>query len=106
MYKAHNFFYPAGAVELEVAMVVMLAVLSWFRLFLASKGNKNEHNSSLLWSLIVAAPSAVAFAFFLTLQTYVLHVDVLVNGLALGFVSLEALLTLGTMFRFHNALRG
>lgn len=46
------------------------------------------------------------YAYSLSLQTYVLRLDVIVSIVGLVFVGFEGLLSVGTAFSFYRAFRG
>ena len=53
------------------------------------------------WSLVLGVPVLVAHSYFITLQTYVLRVDVVLNSIAFIIVGLQMLvaaLTLSNIF--------
>jgi hypothetical protein len=48
----------------------------------------------------------VGFAFLLTIQTYVLRLDVVLNVVALSFTSVETVLSIFTMASFYRGFTG
>jgi hypothetical protein len=56
---------------------------------LTSKGNKTSTMTPLVLSWVLAAPIIVLHAYYMSLQTYVLRVDLVINALALGITSLS-----------------
>jgi len=58
----------------------------------ASRGNRLESLGPLLFSLCLSAPVVIFHVYYLQLQTYVLRLDAVVQGIALAFVGAEALL--------------
>lgn len=58
----------------------------------ASRGNRLESVGPLLFSLCLSAPVVIFHVYYLQLQTYVLRLDVVVQGIALAFVGAEALM--------------
>lgn len=83
-----------------------------------------QHNSTISWrsgspllqnhaailrigrSLGLAVPVILVYAFILSLQTYVLRLDIIVAIIGLVFVGLEGLLSIGTAISFYHAFRG
>ena len=63
---------------LEVAIVFLLAIIEYARIFLGTKGNKTEQSGPLLMSLVL-------------------------NGISMAFVGLELLLSLLTIITFVKA---
>jgi len=67
----YRFYYPPSAIEWEVSMVFLLSLIDASRRALTSRGNKTEQLKPLAWSIGLAVPVVVGYAFFLDLQTYV-----------------------------------
>ena len=68
---------------------------------LASKANKTASVSAMASSLVLGIPILVAHSYYITLQTYVLRVDVVINAIAFILVGLEMIvcgLTLSQIF--------
>ncbi|CAM9221019.1 unnamed protein product [Scytosiphon promiscuus] len=109
-YKAWRYYYPDGALELEIRrelhLMFLYGAVETMRLFLASKGNKAEQINPLMMSLGLAVPVTFLYAFNMALQTYVLRLDVIVAVIGLVFVGLEGLLSVGTATSFYRAFRG
>merc|ERR1712188_132380 len=51
VYKGSSYYYPKYMWPVEVATVLVFAVVQWARLFLASKSNKTEMLRPMIWSL-------------------------------------------------------
>ena len=88
---------------LEVAIVYLLAIIEWARLFLGTKGNKTEQAGPLVMSFVLALPALVANVYFLRLQIYVTRADLVLNGISIAFLGLEMLLSLLTIITFAKA---
>jgi len=77
---------------------------------LTSKGNKTSTMTPLLLSWVLAAPIIVLHSYYMSLQTYVLRVDLVINALALGtilqiyrlFISLVSHLSRICVYRDHH----
>ncbi|CAM9149169.1 unnamed protein product [Discosporangium mesarthrocarpum] len=106
VYKDWRYYYPSGALELEISTIVVFAVVEAVRIFLASKGNKTEQINPLLMSLGLAVPVVLVYIYNLALQTYVLRLDVIVAVVGLIFVSFESFLSVAAALSFYNAFRG
>lgn len=90
---------------LEIAMVIVLGIVEYTRLFLGSRGNKTETVGPLVWSLVLSAPALVAYVYYLRLQIFVTRLDLVLNGIGVGFVALEVLLGMFTIVTFVKAQR-
>ena len=66
---------------LEVAIVFLLAIIEYARIFLGTKGNKTEQPGPLLMSLGLGVPSMIAYVYFLRLQIYVTRADLVRRAL-------------------------
>ncbi|KAJ0399656.1 hypothetical protein P43SY_005262 [Pythium insidiosum] len=96
---------PTGALTWEVVLLFLYYVVSSTRLFqaakafgsAASKGNRTKQIPALVLSIILAVPLVICNVFFVQLQTYVLRLDGIVNGIALAFLCWEVLLSVLTL---------
>ena len=86
-------------------MVIVLGIVEYTRLFLGSRGNKTETVGPLVWSLVLSAPALVAYVYYLRLQIFVTRLDLVLNGIGVGFVALEVLLGMFTIVTFVKAQR-
>ena len=106
VYKDVQYFYPKSGAAIEVSCVFLYALCETMRLFLASKGNKTEQINPLIASIVLAVPVIVAHVYFISLQTYVLRVDIIINAIGLVFVGIECLLGALAAMSFYSAFRG
>jgi hypothetical protein len=68
----------------------------------ASKGNKLESISNVLFSILLAAPVLVFHIYFIGFQTYVLRLDIIIQALALAATSLECVLSVLAVLAFSK----
>ena len=87
-------------------MLALLAFLENSRLFLGSRGNKTEQIPPLVWHIALAMPMVCGFSFFLSIQTYVLRLDVVLNSVSLFFCCSEFLLGILTVMTFYRGFTG
>ncbi len=87
-------------------MLALMAFIDGTRLILGSRGNKTEQIPPLAWSIALSIPMALGFSFFLTIQTYVLRLDVVTNTIALVFLGLSFFFSLFTMISFYRGFTG
>uniref|UniRef100_A0A6U4EE63 Transmembrane protein n=1 Tax=Phaeomonas parva TaxID=124430 RepID=A0A6U4EE63_9STRA len=106
LYKRYNLYYAGNGFGWDLAMLFLMTVLDALRLFLGSKGNKTEHAGALMWFIFLTVPICVGYAYLLTLQTYVLRIDVVLCSLGLIFVGFECLISIFTCVQFLRAYRG
>jgi hypothetical protein len=57
----------------------------------------------MLWCVVLTVPLLALHIFYLLAQTYVLHIEQVLNGLAVGFQGLQALLGLFNVYAFQSA---
>jgi transmembrane protein 216 len=100
IWKGTTLPYPGalgGLLALEICVVLVLALLEYCRLFLATRGNKTERSGPLVFACLLSLPCAYGFFYFLFQQIYVTRADVVLGAIGLGFVGLELLLSLGVI---------
>ncbi len=102
IYKGNQFIYPDGVLGWEVSFSFFYLIVEKVRLFQGSKGNKTEQIPPLAWSSLLSLTVVLLHAFYITEQTYVLRVDVIVNAIGLVFVALETLLAFLAGFTFYR----
>ena len=104
VYKGSSYYYPKYMWPVEVATVLVFAVVQWARLFLASKSNKTEMLRPMIWSRLLTPCSVTAYWYFIYAQLYVLRVDVIMNAIGIVFVALELPFQLVAAFHFSTAI--
>jgi transmembrane protein 216 len=103
LYKGYQLPYPGDHYEMELAFLFLWALCEPIRIFLGSKGNKTESSGPMLWCVLLTVPLLALHVFYLLAQTYVLHIEQVLNGLAIGFQGLQALLGIFSMYSFQSA---
>jgi|EP00161_Ancyromonas_sigmoides_P006782 transmembrane protein 216 len=107
VYKRVEFPYPGSLWGREFSYIFLFALIEWPRLFLASRGNKTEQGGVLAASLLLTLPSGAFALYFIRWQTYVLRIDVVLNGFLFTFMGLEFILAIFAILTFKkNASRG
>eukprot|EP01040_Poterioochromonas_malhamensis_P000066 gene66-70_t len=92
-YKAIKFYYPGRFLGWELTTVFLYLLINQSRLFMASKGNKTGGISPFGISLLLSMPMIVLHVYYITLQTYVLRVDLVINAIGLIFLGFEILIS-------------
>ncbi|OQR98713.1 hypothetical protein ACHHYP_08270 [Achlya hypogyna] len=106
VYKAMYLPYPpTGAFTWEVLFLGLYYLIDQVRIFQASKGNKTEQVFPLLTACLLTLPCVVSLSYYISLQTYVLRVDVVLNAIGLVFVGLESIFGPITTLRLLRASR-
>ena len=101
-YKSINFYYPPKYLAWDLVTIFLYLFVESVRLLLVSKGNKTSTMAPLGISWALASPIIVLHAYYMSLQTYILRIDLVINSLALVFVGLE---TIGSVFVFLTFLQ-
>mmetsp|Transcript_22770 Transcript_22770/g.31215 ORF Transcript_22770/g.31215 Transcript_22770/m.31215 type:complete len:145 (+) Transcript_22770:26-460(+) len=93
-YKAVNFYYPSSFLGLDMTTIFCYLIMDIVRLILASKGNKTSMVPPLTLSLVLAVGVIVLHAYYISLMTYILRVDLVINGIGLALTGLEFILSI------------
>mmetsp|Transcript_19722 Transcript_19722/g.64116 ORF Transcript_19722/g.64116 Transcript_19722/m.64116 type:complete len:135 (+) Transcript_19722:102-506(+) len=93
VYKGTNLPYPDGVFGMELMYLFLLALVEPARLTLASQGNKTRVAFPLTLSLGLALPVLILHIYYLLWQTYILRIEQLLNGIALGLGTAQLLLS-------------
>lgn len=93
----YNLFYTTSSYRFEVALIFLNTFSDRCRQVLATRGNKTDSATPLLWSLAFSCLVFVAHVYFFSLQVYVLRIDLVLNGAGLGVLSTGVLLSLGAL---------
>lgn len=100
-YKSAKYYYPSYYLGWDITIDFLYAIVESTRLLLASKANKTASASAMSFSLLLGLPILVTHSYLITLQTYVLRVDIVINAIAFILVGLEMIacaLTLSQIF--------
>ena len=93
----YKLFYTKSSFRFEIALICINTFTEHCRQMLATRGNLTDSATPLLWSLGFSCLVLMAHVYFFSLQVYVLRVDRVLNGGALGVLSTGALLSLGAL---------
>ena len=100
IYKGNEFLYANNVLGTEIFFLVLYIVLEYIRLYMASRGNKSEKITPLIWSVLFSSGVLLIHVFYFQLQTYVLKLDRVINGISFGFIGLETLLMIFVALTF------
>merc|ERR1711988_543535 len=101
-YKGIHLPYPTGTIIGELILLLVLCTVDLSRIFLASRGNKTERNSALIWSSIMLLFTVVGYIYFVALQVYVLRLELFLNATALVFNGLSLILGIVAIVSISN----
>ncbi|XP_023562856.1 transmembrane protein 216 isoform X3 [Octodon degus] len=102
LYKGLLLPYPAANLVLDVVMLLLYLGIEVVRLFFGTKGNLCQRKMPLGISVALTFPSAVMASYYLLLQTYVLRLEAIMNGILLCFCGSELLLEVLTLAAFSS----
>ncbi|XP_003465925.4 transmembrane protein 216 isoform X1 [Cavia porcellus] len=102
LYKGLLLPYPAANLVLDVVMLLLYLGIEVIRLFFGTKGNLCQRKMPLGISVALTLPSAVMASYYLLLQTYVLRLEAIMNGILLLFCGAELLLEVLTLAAFSS----
>ncbi|XP_006875110.1 PREDICTED: transmembrane protein 216 [Chrysochloris asiatica] len=103
LYKGLLLPYPTANLVLDVVMLLLYLGMEIIRLFFGSKGNLCQRKMPLVISVALTFPSATMASYYLLLQTYVLRLEAIMNGVLLVFCGSELLLEVLTLAAFSRA---
>ncbi|XP_010597424.1 transmembrane protein 216 isoform X3 [Loxodonta africana] len=97
LYKGLLLPYPTANLVLDVVMLLVYLGIEVIRLFFGTKGNLCQRKMPLGISVALTFPSATMASYYLLLQTYVLRLEAIMNGILLFFCGSELLLEVLTL---------
>ncbi|XP_002721098.3 transmembrane protein 216 isoform X1 [Oryctolagus cuniculus] len=97
LYKGLLLPYPTANLVLDVVMLLLYLGIEVIRLFFGTKGNLCQRKMPLGISVALSFPSAMMASYYLLLQTYVLRLEAVMNGILLFFCGSELLLEVLTL---------
>ncbi|XP_029063664.1 transmembrane protein 216 isoform X1 [Monodon monoceros] len=83
-------------------MLFLYLGIEVIRLFFGTKGNLCQRKMPLGISMALTFPSAMMASYYLLLQTYVLRLEAIMNGILLFFCGSELLLEVLTLAAFSR----
>uniref|UniRef100_A0A9L0J3U3 Transmembrane protein 216 n=2 Tax=Equus TaxID=9789 RepID=A0A9L0J3U3_EQUAS len=105
LYKGLLLPYPTANLVLDVVMLLLYLGIEVIRLFFGTKGNLCQRKMPLGISVALTFPSAMMASYYLLLQTYVLRLEAIMNGILLVFCGSELLLEVLTLAAFSSVDR-
>ncbi|TKC51144.1 hypothetical protein EI555_004210, partial [Monodon monoceros] len=103
LYKGLLLPYPTANLVLDVAMLFLYLGIEVIRLFFGTKGNLCQRKMPLGISMALTFPSAMMASYYLLLQTYVLRLEAIMNGILLFFCGSELLLEFSSLIIMAKA---
>ena len=78
--------------SIEFAFLFVFIIFEWPRLSLLNKANRGTHHLTMYASILLAAPIVAYHLWAMFSATYVLKIDVFMNGVSLAFCAFQVLL--------------
>ena len=102
-YKSVKYYYPGKFLAWDLVTLFMYVVIDQTRVLMASKGNKTSTALPLVFGLVLSLPIIVLHSYYISLQTYILRVDVVMNSIGLILVIIEFLLAITLVVNITSA---
>jgi transmembrane protein 216 len=103
IFKAVNLPYPSGTLISELLLLLFLCCTEYVRIFMGHKGNLTERGFAVLVSIGLTIPSILGIMYFLTWQTYVLRLEVVLCAIQLTLQGLELAFALLCLVSFYRS---
>ena len=92
VFKLYALPYPQGYFSIEIVILLIYLGLALQRISYGMKGNKIESAKYIWMMFIMTVFCAFCNAYFISSQSYILKIEVLLQGIALIFALLEVVL--------------
>ncbi|XP_023675501.1 transmembrane protein 80 isoform X2 [Paramormyrops kingsleyae] len=100
IYKSQALSYPGKILLLDVCLLLLMAVLETLRLYWGVRGNLQESERCVGFSLALTLATTLFAVYFLLWQAYVLQADIIIGAVLLVLYGLSGALGLVTLARF------
>ena len=101
VYKVYLYTYPLHWALGELGLLILLQCLQFLRLFVGSKGNKNENSSVMFYFTMLTILTTVVASYFLLLQTYVIIFEGVMIGITILFGIIELIMGFIALVEFY-----
>ena len=105
IFKLYNLGFPEGQFLIELFFLALYALLCYGRIKSGMKGNRIEAVNDTLLMIFLSGFSIFCGFFFLTRQTYILVIEVILHGIGIVFTGLEVVIGLFSMIIFSSLNR-
>ena len=102
IYKSLILPYPQSYLGGEVAGIVLMMLLECCRIAVGNRGNKTEQAGPTGLFILLTLALAVGCVYYITLQTFVLFIDLILNGIYIVFLGLEVILGVFAAITFYR----
>ena len=92
VYKVNTFTYPNSYTSgLEISSLVFYLIVQLGRLYFGELGNREEYSFFIILSLIFSIGAIYTYVHFLVLQTFVVRIELVINGIGMFLWLIELL---------------
>lgn len=102
IYKDVNLYYPPHTISVEITCLVFFLIVQLVRFYLGALGNRSETSIYVMFCLIFIIVPLYTFVHFLILQTYVLYIEMILNGIGIGLTVIELVFCLLSMMAISS----
>ena len=101
-FKGNYFFYPPNTLAPEAVCLLIALATSYTRVYIGNYANKTENGMNQIWFVVQSIPLIMTDLFFITTQTYVLHLDVIIFSMAIFWHSLGFLFSIILTIKYFS----
>ena len=84
VYKCHFFDFPENAAGIEITGLIFYFFIQIERIYFGSLGNRAEASIFVILSIALSLGAIYTYVHFLCLQTYVLRIELITNGVGIA----------------------
>ena len=103
-YKSVKYYYASDTLTLDFCTVFLYGAAETLRLNSLTKGNKTTTSFPIFFSQLIAISLLALHAYYMSLQSYVLLIDIILNSLAMLFIGSEFILGFITALAFRYSI--
>ena len=102
VYKDVNLHYPPNTISVEITCLVFFLIVQLVRFYLGALGNRSETSIYVMFCLVFIIVPLYTFVQFLVLQTYVLYIEIIINGIGISLTAIELVFCLLSMMAISS----
>ena len=102
IYKDVNLYYPPHTISVEITCLVFFLIVQLVRFYLGALGNRSETSIYVMFCLVFIIVPLYTFLHFLHLQTYVLYIETILNGIGFVLTVIELVFCLLSMMAISS----
>ena len=84
VYKCHFFDFPEHAAGIEISGLIFYLFIQLRRIYFGSLGNRAEASLFVILSIVYSVGAVYTYVHFFCLQTYVLRLELITNGIGMA----------------------